>query len=260
MELFSARMSVSVKPKESFINYCNAIMSGYLEKRKQSSDIERSAYDELADNVIKAIEDHSIYDIIAKSNSLYILPENSSAQPFNLDDFFRKDSQSLLNHEFTKWFGTEIIADLLLSETVENKGVFLKNFFTLVFYSFYLDLSKDKKDSLYVVISPGKEFKKWLVAIARPDMKVSLNLIKDTPSDMFDSFTSFVVKTNVVQHDDLDSFIQNNIDTILEYQRMAWIDNIEIFDDKLKWPSDMNMLTTFKKWFHINIYEDIYNL
>ena len=260
MEPFSARMSVSTKPKDAFINYYSSIMQSYLDKRKQSGDAEHSEYDQFAEKAVRMIEDKSIYDIIAKSSSLYILPQNSSSQLFNPNDFFRKDSQTLLHHEFGKWFGSEEIAHLLLSETIQNAEDCLQNFFSLIFFSFFLDLSQNTNDSLYVAVSPGIYFKKWLADFVKPDPKTRLNLLQNTPSATFDSFTTFIIKTNVVNHDDIDSFLQKNLDTIIKYEGIAWIGNVAIDDEKLQWPTNLNMLTTFKKWFHIDIYKDIYHL
>lgn len=255
METFSAQMSVSLTPEHGFINFYNSIMLSYLEQRKQQGDKEPSEYDQLAETVIDMSEDN-MQNIIAKSHSLYIFPQSNSSQSFDPNDFYKQKSNYILNHEFVKWFGTEKIAKLLISETVENTEAFLRYFFSLTFFSLQLDLSHQKKDSLYLAISPGKCLKKWLSEFEQYDMKTKLNLLKDKPSVLFDSCTTFVVKTDILNHDDIDLFLEKNINTIIKYERMAWVGNVDVSEDKLQWPSDLNELSTFKNWFNIKVYDD----
>lgn len=251
METFSARMTVTVAPNHSFLNFYKSIMHSYLEERKQQANKESSEYDQFAETVIDSSEEQ-MQNIIAKSHSLYILPQNSTSQPFYPNDFYKE----ILNYEFVKWFGTEKIASALITGIVENVEIFLQNCFSLTYFSLLLDFSHTKKDSLYLAISPAKSFKKWLTGMAQMDMRTRLNLLKDKPSTLFDSFTTFILKTDLLNHDDIDSFLEKNINTIIQYERMAWIGNIDASESQLQWPSDLQDLSTFKNWFNIKVYDD----
>lgn len=260
MEIFSAQMTASVTPKNTFINFYNSVMLNYLEKRKQQVDAESSVYDELAEAVISMSEDQSINKIIAKSSSLYVLPQGDPSLPFNVEDFFKRTSKSMLKHELVKWFGTDEIADLLISEMIEGPEEFLQNCFSITFFSFHLDLSYESKDSLYLAIYPGEYLKIWLTEQVNYDMKTKLNLLQNKPSELFDSYTTFVVKTNTSTSENIELFLEKNVDTIIQYERMAWIGNSETDDNALQWPNNLNDLTIFRKWFHIDVYEDIFYL
>ncbi len=260
METFSAQMTASITPNEMFINFYNSIMHSYLEERKKEERTGGSDYDEFAE-AVTSMSEEQMHQIIEKKHSLYILPPNNSTQPFDAHDFYKNKSGAILNHEFAKWFGTEKIAHSLIAETVENPEAFLRSFFSLAFFSLQLDLSHKEKNTLYLAISPGKQFKAWLTVIAQCDIKTKLNLLRDKPSALFDSYTTFIVKTDITNHDDIDSFLEKNIDTILKYERIAWIGNADAGkDNKLQWPSNLNELTTFRNWFNIDIYDDSYFL
>ncbi len=259
MESFSNQMTASVRPKQEFIDLYKNIIQSYFDERKKDKNKQQSNYDEFADTWV-TMPPEQRQSMMNNHHSLYVFPKNSASEPFNPNDFYTHQSTSIVNHELTKWFGTEQIAHALQLEMIENTETFLKEFFLLTFYSFHLDLSHDKKDTYYIAMSPGKKFKGWLVSISSYNTKTKLHLIKDDPSELFDSYTTFVIKTDVIDHDEINSFLEKNKDIILQYQRAAWMGPVEATEGPFQWPSDINELSTLKDWFHIEVYNDSFQL
>ncbi len=183
------------------------------------------------------------------------MPQSHS--PFDLSDFYKQNSKNILRHEFIKWFGTEEIATLLLKENIYNQENALHNLFSLRFYSYYLNLNETNNRTLFLAISPGKSLKIWLSEVVKKDVKAHINLLRNNPSPLFDSYTTFVINSNISDRNDIDSFLEKNVDTIIRYKRAAWFGDASNSDPILKWPADLNHLNKFKEWFHIEIFEDV---
>lgn len=258
METFTAKMMACFTPNPEFISLYNSIIDEYISGRSKNPQFGEGVYDEVADLVHDLNQNKSLSDTMSRRKTLYLFDTSPNDQKPFIDQL-RANSKTILEHELAKWFGEKSVYDTLINSDGDNTALLLQ-YFSYTLYSQHLTLAKEKPNSLYLTISPGKELKNWLLKIGKKDIKIVLNILKDPSINDFESISTVVVETSVSHEQEIDSFLREHMDDLMLYERLAWLGNIELTVPELQWPSNLNQLDVFKTWFEIKSYDDIVKL